>query len=409
MVETIYASAQEFGFGPAATLYGYLACIKNHDKNINIHLIANPALDIFHDNHPGIVNSKCVDLPPNYDPNVLVISAFDPVHIVKGWLKGLKTIYICNLFWFWDIDPKEIAKHAKKLLCLKSKPELALEYFLNLYNSAPHSAIFLGYVLSDVTFIRRFPNCEKEMNKLKLGINYKLTKVVISNMPQTLPTSKRDKRILIQLSGSKCPFVNTHEHEVYIKFIEKLFTHTAKKFHEFEFHIIMNPNLIKFFQKKEGKPENLRIINSLAQNELLDLLSSSMAVFTSPGLQTIYEAIALQTPIFLLPEQNAGQYSNYQLLKKMGIDLPGILHGNLNHKNKASFKSEKDAGLVYSALEEWMRDENRMSKIFEEISSYIRIIMNKSNDITKQHIEALEKTMGSPPYETPHFILNELV
>ncbi len=408
MRQSIYASAQDFGFGPASTLYTYLTYIKEHCSDVSIYTVSNPALDVFCANSPSIVDAKIEGIPETCSPNDLVLSSFDPTFIVKGWLKGLKTVYVCNLFWFWNVDTSDVVEYKKKLLKYRAKYDLALDFFQKLYQADPHSAIFLGYLLADVAYVRRFPNCEKMISDFSSDMNCKLTKIVLNQLPSLCGKTMRDKRILVQLSGSKNPFVNDSEHQIYIKFVETIFYKVAAKCPDLEFCIIANPRLIQFFQDSTNRPRNAEVIRSLEQDSLFKLLSHSIAMFTSPGLESIYEAIAVKTPVFLLPEQNTGQYYNYELLNQMGIALPGFLYNDIDSRQGSILSDEKDAPQVYSALTEVLDDEDMLEKIIKSSLMFINKTLEDSDKACDSYIGALEKVMGAPFYESPAFILNEL-
>jgi hypothetical protein len=395
----IYAAAQYFGFGPTSNLFTILRALKENENNIEVRLIENEGSKFFMDKNPGVAD-MLVDRINLQDADLL-FSSFDPFPIVEAWAHEVKTIFYCNLFWFWDVfkTPDKILAHKKELEMLKaSDPIKAIEKFKLIFKNNPHEGIFLGYFIADHAFTRKFPNMDHYLNIFEK--NQKIIKSEILIPEINLKNILYDDLIFIQLSGSKSPVVTLEENKLYFELIIKFSIALAILLPEKKFLICANPHVIDLVEKQNNLPGNLKISPSISQIKNIELMKQSLAMLTSPGMETIYEAAYADCPVFLLPEQSAGQYPIVQMLHSSGFYPDGFLI-NDNFKERKKLEGEEDAHEIYKCIKKMYELDN---------AQYLKMVMQAKQfieQVSSQHhrqihvnnsMKAIESYMGEDPF-----------
>lgn len=403
MAKKIYVSSQNFGFGPTSNLFAILKNLKSKSNKIKIYALHNEAMGIFSRINHGIVdyNVDKIDFH-NVD---LVFSSFDPFAILNAWLLNIPNIFYCNLFWYWDVFNKkeQIIHHLDQLNIYKDSQEKykAREYFRNIFDKNPHEGIFMGFLLASKCFTRKFHDIDRYLNAYSEYLNISITDIYI---PYELKLASRIKKtVLFQLSGSRNPVVNLEENIIYVNLCVQVTKHLANSFNSLEFAICINPFLLEKINVIDYcLPINVKIISSVSQEQNLKMMEESLAMFTSPGLETIYEGIYTHCPIFLLPEQNAGQYSIFQMLNSSGYEPKRFLINEL-FPNRKKLYDENDAHNIYGIIkDEILNSEKIINTLFKDSQHFIALIMNQQEreKYLQMSLDSIKTRKDHDPFTT---------
>lgn len=398
----IYASAQLFGFGPVSNLFTLLKALKKQDRHIKIFLIENEATKIFNKKNPGVADCMVPDIDPGNCE--LIISSFDPFAVVTGWINEIPTVYYCNLFWYWGVHEKfdKIKKNKADLEFIKKQGEKKVfESFNSLFRANSHEAIFMGYQLADTAITRKFPNIEQLKEIYRKDINLVESEILIIESACRSFSSK--KTVLIQLAGSRNPVVSSCENNLYLKFCINFSLELARIFKDLEFITCVNPHVLNEFSIdiEKNLPENFKLTESMSQEDNISLMADSLAIFSSPGLETIYEAIFTGSPVFILPEQNAGQYPIIKMLQSAGIYFEGFLINEI-FPDREVLKGEADAHSIYKLMEKHMLSLESM--YFKALVQNACNFIERYKDILNRErfrvdcYNKLQKYMGEHPF-----------
>lgn len=405
----LLASSQYFGFGPTSNLFTILKELKVKIEKIEITLIQNQAIEVFARKNENIANRLIVT--PKYNSYDLILSAFDPLVVLNGWLSGIKTFYICNLLWFWR--PKNIEfiqDHIKHLSFLKesNKYRSAIRYFKKICKDDFHMAIVIAYVLATHCFIRKIPNIKERLCELKIKcmVNYTECNIII---PHIFNRSAVDKDIIyFQLSGSKNPLCTDVDHKNYLKLMYDYILYLSNEFPNLRFVFCVNPYFIRKNNWLKGR-RNVEIITTISQSDHIKFLHKAIGLFTSPGLEVIYEAIYCETPIFLLPEQSAGQYENFYFLRKHGFEPDRFLIDEECCK-RMRVSGEEDIKHIYREISRIVRDGNT-NILYKRGIRFIKKIFNEriqSRYLSMQKNSVIHY-LGERPFSQGDVIANKIL
>lgn len=402
----IYVSSQNFGYGPTSNLFAILKSLKTKTDLFEIHAIENESLQLFSSKEPDIIDSIAENIEPKKTD--LVLSSFDPFIILDAWLNDIPTVFYCNLFWYWDIYTKKEKLISTKNQLQKFKNEKnfseAKNLFMEIFNENPHLGIFMGFFLANHSFTRRFPTIEKFHAIFKNEINLSVFDIYIPYELQSHNTNKPN--ILIQLAGGRNCIVTDEENILYLELCLALAKYLALIHQELNFIICVNPKILDLINLSKNLANNIQVVPSLSQHENLEMMEKSLAIFSSPGLETIYESIYTQCPIFLLPEQNAGQFSIFQLLQSTGYNPDRYLVNEIfPERNK--FSGEEDAHAIYKLLKENLLDTSSYQhSFFEKASAFIKKVKQPAK--RKEYIDMSWKSLKGTSLNDP-FTTNEVV
>lgn len=104
--------------------------------------------------------------------------------------------------------------------------------------------------------------------------------------------------------------------------------------HRLTLTVLGNQNLKDLDMPGEG----LNILGSVSPEQSIKLFAASELVITTPGIGAIYESLANETPVALLPPMNSTQYHHFKVLSAMGFPTsmsPAVrdkVQGHINGK-----------------------------------------------------------------------------
>ena len=349
-MSTLVAFAQLFGYGPTSNLFSLLRLAKHElSSNDRLFIKDNEHVRIFFKNNPNLATKLINHI--SYDKTDLILSCFEPLPIIKAWYHNIPSIYFCNLFWFWDVEKELDFIYSTKVFFEQQKRlgnlEKIISSFEKIYQANPHVGIYLGYLFAKHSFIRRFPGVEQKTLALKEHSTLHFTNILIPKI-KTPTQAKKKMQILFQLSGSITSATLKKEHLIYITLVKKLVLKLAHIFPKINFIICCNPSL--FSSININTCHNINIEQTFSQEENLKKIGESLCVFSSPGLETIFETISLRTPLFLLPEQNGGQHHNFYRLQSSGFNPDRFLVDE-QFPNRIRLWQETDAHIIYEYIE----------------------------------------------------------
>ncbi len=408
--KTIYVSSQYFGYGPTSNLYSVLGHLKANNKHLFIKAIENEGIKIFNERKPGIINKLVKKI--DYHDADLALSSFDPYLILYAWYHNIPSVYCCNLFWFWNVhhNPEAVLKKKTKLLQLKEKETYStvLHHFQKIHQQNPHQAIFLGYLLADYCIVRKFKDIDSYIKPFTKHLNIMKSGILIPvDFQPSKQVNRNNKTVFFQLSGSINPIVRLQEHITYLRLIQQLIDDLASCFSDMEFIFCTNPHFESYLTA--FKNPNAYIKTTVSQVENLTLMESSLALFTSPGIDTIYEATYIKCPTFLLPEQSAGQYPIVTLLRSSGFQLDGFLIDD--EFDRTTHVGEDDAHDIYRYIKVILEKNGIYDKFLDKSKAFIKKMNNQieREKYTNFCSLALTSYMGKEAYNAGSEIAKYIV
>ncbi len=256
-----------------------------------------------------------------------------------------------------------------------------------------------GYMISSKCFTRKFPNINKYLEIYKSEIKISLFDIYI---PHKINNSKymEKNNIFIQLSGGRNPIVQMEENIIYANLCLTLTKCLANIFKKLIFTICINPYILQNLDVSAYCFDNIKIIASITPTKNFTLMEHSIGIFTSPGLETIYEAIYTNCPVFLLPEQNAGQFSIFEMLNQNGYDPNRFLINEL-YPERQKFPGENDAHNIYKIIKDYILPSNiRMASLYKRSINFINnmMVQHKRDAYLQMSLEAISVNSKENPF-----------
>jgi len=367
----------------------------------------NTSLEIFARVNPD-VRLKLVDKFSPKDAD-LVFSSYDPFLIVEAWSHNKPTIFYCNLLWFWKVEGKQkkIEQYQHNLAILKEKfsknphgQNPCVKKLAEICEDDPNCAMYIAYQLAEQVFVRRssFTDVDSKEKKLaeEFGASY-----IAPLIPQfDFEDLTVKEQIFFQLSGSQNLTSSAAENAIYVRFVTKFLSDTAKCFPTRHFVYCLNPNLRDYITNEFDNIKNVEIVTTLSQRDNQYYMRTSQVTFIPPGLCSLYELAGLQCPTFLLPEQNIGQHPNFLMLKKAGYDAERVLIGEMFLNDKRLDYAE--ASVIFKHIESLCSAqdshyEQRYRDAVKRATSFIQSMTNEG--CKQQHVlnnqRAVREIMGS--------------
>ncbi len=401
-MKKMYVSSQFFGFGPTSNLFSILKNLKMKSDSFEIYALKNEVMELFSERSPGVIDQWSNEI--NYSNLDILLSSFDPFTVVDAWLKDIPSVFYCNLFWYWDVFQKRdrMIEHRDNLYQLKKSNHFAeaKNLFMDIFNNNPHEGIFLGYMLSTHCFTRNFFGLDQLFDIYKNEMNMSFCDIFIPYQ-LTKNANFQKNQVLIQLSGSRNSVVTTAENTCYLQLCIQLAKYIGYLQPNLEIVICANPVILNQ-ATTEKLPDNVRLIPSVSQEENFNMMENALALFTSPGLETIYEAIYCNCPVFLLPEQNAGQFSIFQLLQTTGFDPNRFLINEEFPSRPVQF-GEEDAHEIYKIIQQnVLFSELNLNRLCELAFAFIENMQNEKerNSYLAMSLNSLKSKSEKSPFTT---------
>ncbi|MCP4545441.1 MAG: hypothetical protein GY835_03105 [bacterium] len=264
----ILCDAVPFGFGPAGKL---LTILGKLPTSWDITLLASGTTKLLAERSQITGTIECdstsrADLrrvKSNIENADLFLTVMNPVSARYAQEVGSRLAMVDSLFWMW---------HSAQDTC----------------------------VTADMYFIQRFPDWERNLNRLRPVSPHPVGAIVGPHEPV-----ERKEELLVHLGGLQNSIARADQIDTYCNVISRILAQ-ALGHHRFDrIRVVGNPDPLKKAFHHCGV--NRLEVTLLDHSDVARTLASSQLLLTSPGLTTTYEAFASGTPVAFLPPQNYSQ------------------------------------------------------------------------------------------------------
>ncbi|MNJ36715.1 hypothetical protein D3C77_315130 [compost metagenome] len=306
----IITSAGAWGYGPCSTLRLLLS------ELISLGIVdfvgESVALDfaLKHENQFNMIYSDYDQLPTNYD---LAISVMEPDLLIWAKKHHIQSVCIDNLYWMWDWND-DLFDLVTRTTC-DNLPQGIVGIRNELKPLGNYAYYSTMYTLSDKVYLQRFySQIPANLDRYRDKIEFIEPIVDLSYKEKRIPEKHK---ILISFSGMINPYVNSFHHFVYICSIHRILRDTIEKNREhIEFVVAAHASFIDSVKNVFNTDQAY----SFDHPQFLNTLNDALLVIAPAGMATMYECLAYEVPLMILPEQHDGNYTNYITLFGEGTD-----------------------------------------------------------------------------------------
>jgi len=181
----------------------------------------------------------------------------------------------------------------------------------------------LGYLVQD------YPGLGDNLSPA-LATHVLKTAPVIWPLPSDPPQRLR-RRLVLHCGGLTSPLVKWTQVRDPLRKIIKT-THYFARQHGLMLEVIGNPNL----KTLEMSGEDLKVRGNVSPEQAVTLFAAAAMVVSTPGMGAIYECLAHEIPVVLLPPMNSTQFHQFQSLSDLGFPstLPSSVIAQMSERMK---------------------------------------------------------------------------
>ena len=282
MLRSVLLTAEPYAFGPSSKMITIAKAIRGHCR------VTILGRDIVHD-YAAANGFSCeaytlLDL----DRQVPLLSAQDVALNVMNFeldgvfrKSGVPTFYLDTLFWFWDTPVWE-----------RSDP---VRYFC-----------------------QDFPGTHAAIANTKAPFRNRIS--VIGPVVDTSRRCKQSKpqHVLVNFGGLESDFVKIGSNSSYPFLVLDAILGEIQSRFDVPVIVTTRDSVAIRLQQRYSHFDRVTFA-ALSQGEFLDALSTSACVFTTPGVETVYEAFLHEIPVFFLPPSLNSQYYQLEVYKAAGV------------------------------------------------------------------------------------------
>lgn len=197
---------------------------------------------------------------------------------------------------------------------------------------------------------------------------------------------EKEKLILVNIGGGENRWIKPGQNSNYMSLIIDLLKDVFYEFADYKIFVAAGKKSVASLNNEI--PQNI-IIKTFPQNEYLKLLSNAEYLFTSPGLNAVFEGMYYGSKLIFLPPQNASQilqlkyYEEAELLKR-GLNLTEFSN-NFQSLQDINLNEKKLTQEVLNALNKIENNETIKKRVANHIREQIDNV-NTSNYTTKIRI-----------------------
>ena len=312
----ILASAQPFGFGPAAKLVGIAAQLPSLPVTFVGRGIALRYARLNDRNFTAVEETDLTDLEAarrivgGYD---CVLSVMEPNLVYAGVRAGRPVYFFDSLFGFWLAD-KGVAELAAIGSTIRMGPECAAEAAFR--GLTVHESMIVSHFVSTGSYAQSFPGVAERVRSLSsAGHNGIQTTgpMLDLNLIERLRHSARTqpRRLVVNLGGFNNAFLDYAQRGGYVELMLRWLQNVAQR-GEFDEIVVCSGAFPAAYDKAV---DGVRIrVGVLSNESFLGLLATGPVYLAAPGLTSLHEAVALGIPVMLLPDQHYGHLQNRRRL-----------------------------------------------------------------------------------------------
>ncbi len=327
----ILGAAQAFGFGGISEMCAIEGALRidPRSEDCTVHMIENTQFKavVAGSRQRFQLHSGDIFDSDQFKDVDVVVPSYDTAAVFYGWFNNLPVYFYDGMLWFWDfekyeqkldaeISELESLKASSNLEALKQKYQ---EYLGNDF----HFTVLIAYHLAKKIYARGALGVNERVSAMgELGKKIQVIGAMIDPLVDPNEKSSEGEHVLVTLSGSLAPTLSFEQNMVFARGALAFAREAHDKFEvDIPFIFSCHPKIFEQLTKEgscDSLPNNFKVVPSFPYEENLRMIRDAYAVFASPGFSTVQEAAHFRTPLFFLPEQNGGQPTGFQTLKKAG-------------------------------------------------------------------------------------------
>ena len=301
---TLLCVAEAWGFGPAAKLFAVIRALSPRPRVV---LACTGTSATYGQLNADLVDELIVleesrdvlDVAAEADA---VLTVMDPWAALLGARRGIPTVYVDSLFWFWNWDRldfdaafREAARwvrldHAEA----RQATAAALDW---------HQVVPMAYAWSSRVFVQRTPAAAARLAHYREHPVEAVGAVVAAPANGTASASGPP---LISVAGAISHTTPLPVARHYAELVATVLDAVRDRIGDAV--VTGNPAVLPIFERHGW---NVRALDAVA---MLEAMAAAPFVLAPAGLTTALEAAALGVPLAFLPEQHAGHAPNRDIL-----------------------------------------------------------------------------------------------
>lgn len=404
----ILGSAQAFGFGGISEMCAIEGGLRQDPRSQNslVHLIEQKQFDAVlkgsrqrFQMHDGDIFSN-----PQFRHLDAVVPSYDTEAVFYGWFNQLPVYFYDGMLWFWDFEKyhDQTESELSKLEAVKADGDIEAlkQMYLEYAQKDFHFTVLIAYHLAKKVYARGALGVNERISALgDIGKKVKVIGAMID--PSVDPSEKKEggEHVLVTLSGSLAPTLSFDQNMTFARGALAFAREAQASFSlDIPFVFSCHP---KIFQrlKEEGLldclPDSFQSVPGFSYEENLRMIRDAYAVFASPGFSSVQEAAHFKTPLFFMPEQNGGQPTGFQTLKKAGYPTENNLTVTDKIYHGQCTLGDYDTVQLYAGVSGLWSPE--MASVRQQVlQRFISILRNpqSKNDLTNGQREAVSAMIG---------------
>lgn len=285
MDKTILFSAEPFAFGPSAKM---ITIARNLPKQYHcIAFVRGTAAEFARTNNLDVVEYSINDIETAIKPllnkanSIVNVMNYELDEYINKAQSDLLKIYVDTLFWFWKTPVWD-----------KSEP--------------------------DIYYCQNFPGVLNAVNRTTAKFKDKIKIVGPLVDMNEYKDHKQKTVIMINFGGLESDLIRIGENSNYPFYILDALIQPIREFTPLPIVVTTRTRITEEMERRYGSALNVSF-RTLDQKEYLQTLSKSTCLFTTPGLESPYEAFLYNIPVCFLPPSLNSQYYQLQVYKKHAI------------------------------------------------------------------------------------------
>lgn len=321
----------------------------------------------------------------NYDA---VVSVMDPFLAFMAKKSNIPIFYADSMsrFWIWK-NKKQVLEKFELLKYLNLSQGIKI-----IRRMMPDDRQLLGHLFSDRIFTQGTPQFIKETkNKVKnIG----------SMIDLTFAKKCKKDTVLVSLSGGISPATNLNAAVRYAEMIIDLVSSGIKNISSGKRFILTgHSSVIRVIKKKKLDKKNLFKLVALNHEQFLKEINRAVVVLVPCGFTTIFESLALNTPLIFLPDNHNGHVYEYLIItdkikNKKEIIFPNLLF-TLSCSNLKNIREiDKSMAMIKHFTNKYFKDSEFRTEYKEKFRKVVGDF-NKKKNLLKMQKSAVNKFIPS--------------
>jgi hypothetical protein len=399
------ASAQPFGFGPVAKLVGVASLLQPFSIEFFGRGIALRYAELNNEHFTNARELDLADLPSTrrlVRDHDAVLSVMEP-HLIYACVREDRPGYFFDsLFGFW-LTHQSFAELAQVARTIRTGTDAKAEAA---FRALPaHESMIVSHMLATESYVQSFPGVAERIRTFgSMGFDTVRTTgpmldvSTISRLRGSVPAAPRT--LLVNLGGFTNAFLDYAKRGSYVDIVLRWLAGVAERSDAFDRIVVCSG---AFRKSSSYVVNNVQfLVGLLPHRQLLETLAARPVYLTAPGLTSLHEAVAMEVPAMLLPDQHYGHTHNRRSLAGTALGRHGASFADL----RLGVEVPDDDLEGTLALAEVAAAINREPAMFGDFAGYLDARLAAFCAMTSaqaaDYVGELEELLAGPP-------INEIV